>query len=287
MKKTILGVLMVLMFAFSGCMSDTPDQTLGSDYRCKDTPLAEGCYIPSEDLNFISPTPDEYTISETFETERVGQMPRNWLLYRNEEYAADGVKATIVEGENNKYVEMKSDGLKAPMYPQSAPTPTFIFSTKFNLDIDRKGVAYASLMLPSDKKASSISLGVTTGAVNTISVVIGTDLKVKVKVGGPFFYYSGTADGGDEYQTPYTLEKDMWYTFKYEWDASLNQVSAYMKVDETFILLYQGAFHISNRVNALSNGSILVPNIFKVTMPRGSAGQGFGYLDNVLVERKG
>lgn len=284
MKKMILGIFMVLLLVLASCQDENPTVTPETDYRCKDTPLAEGCYVESDDLNFISPTPDEYTISETFESERVNQMPRNWLLYRNEEYAADGVKASIKEVENNKYVEMTSDGLKAPMYPQSAPTPTFIFSTKFNLDQDRKGVAYASVMIPSGKPTSAISLGVSTGAVNTISVNIGLDLKVKVKVGGPYFYYSGTADGGTEYQTEQTLSKDTWYTFKYEWDASINQVKAYIKVGETFVLLHQGSFHISNRVNALANGEILVPNVFKVTMPRYQVGT--AYLDDVIVLRK-
>jgi hypothetical protein len=171
------------------------------------------------------------------------------------------------------------------MYPQSAPNPTFIFSTKFNLDLDRKGVSYASIMLPSNKPTDAISFGVSTGAVNTISALIGSDLKVKVKVGGPFFYYSGTADGGDEYATAYTLTKDTWYTFKFEWDANLNILSAYLKVGDTFTLLYSGQFHISNRVNALVSGDILVPNVFKVTMPRNYMNS-YAFIDDVIVERK-
>lgn len=285
MKKTIFGVLLILLIGLVGCTEKGGPTSELEDYSCKDTPLAEGCYIPSSDLDHESPVPVEYTISETFETDREGQLPRNWLLYRNEEYATDGVTATIVKQDENQFVEMYSDGLKAPMYPQSAPTPTFIFSTKFNLDIDRKGVASARIMMPSDKKINAITLGVSTGAVNTIAIVIGTDLSVKVKVGGPFFYYSGTADGGEEHATSYVLNKDQWYQFKYEWDASLNQVSAYILDGETYVLLYQGAFHISNRINALENGMIMVPNIFKVTMPRYQSG--YGYLDDVIIERKG
>ena len=285
MKRNILGVLIILLIGLVGCTEKGEPTPVLEDYRCKDTPLAEGCYIPSSDLNHISPVPTEYTISETFETDREDQMPRNWLLYRNEEYATDGVKATIIADDDNQYVEMYSDGLKAPMYPQSAPNPTFIFSTKFNLDLDRKGVSYASVMIPSAKKNNAVTLGISTGAVNTISVIIGTDLSVKVKVGGPFFYYSGTADGGDEHATSYTLSKDTWYQFKYEWDASLNRVAAYIKVNNQYVLLYQGAFHISSRVNALEDGMILVPNVFKVTMPRYQSG--YAYLDDVIVERKG
>lgn len=285
MKKSILGVILGLVVFLSACTEKEPPITI-EDYRCKDTPLSEGCYIPSEDLEFISPVADEYTINETFDTERINQMPRNWLLYRNEEYKADGVKAVIVENNDNRYVELFSDGLKAPMYPQSAPNPTFIFSTKFNLDIDSKGIAYASIMIPSNKPSDSITFGVSTGAVNTIQAMIGSDLKVKVKVGGPFFYYSGTSDGGDEYATSYTLSKDVWYTFKFEWDATTNIVSAHIKVGDSFVSLYSGSFHISNRVNAISNGTILVPNVFKVTMPRNYI-HSYAYIDNVIVERKG
>jgi hypothetical protein len=286
MKKSILGVILVLSFILTACVGKTPTPEETQDYVCKGTPLASGCYVPSDDLNFISPIADEYTISETFETDRVNQMPRNWLLYRNEEYKTDGVKATIIEKDGNRYVELFSDGLKMPMYPQSAPNPTFIFSTKFNLDLDRKGVAYASVMLPSNKPTDSISFGVSTGAVNTIQAVIGSDLKVQIKVGGPFFYYSGTADGGDFHSTSVTIQKDVWYTFKFEWDASTNVVSAHIQQGDQFMSLYSGAFHISNRVNALASGQILVPNVFKVTMPRNYTNT-YAYLDNVIVERKG
>ncbi len=286
MKKSILGVMITLLIVLSGCVQKTPEPEAEKDYICKDTPLAEGCYVPSDDLDFISPVADEYTISETFETDRVNQMPRNWLLYRNEEYKTDGVKATIVENGDNRYVELFSDGLKAPMYPQSAPNPTFIFSTKFNLDQDRKGVAYASILLPSDKPTDSISFGVSTGAVNTIQAIIGSDLKVQIKVGGPFFYYSGTADGGDIHLTNITIQKDTWYTFKFEWDASTNVVSASIQQGDQFTALYSGAFHISNRVNALVDGAILVPNVFRVTMPRNYTNT-YAYIDDVIVERKG
>ncbi|MCV2232713.1 hypothetical protein N7548_07765 [Acholeplasma manati] len=286
MKKSILGVMITLLIVLSGCVQKTPEPEAEKDYICKDTPLAEGCYVPSDDLDFISPVADEYTISETFETDRVNQMPRNWLLYRNEEYKTDGVKATIVENGDNRYVELFSDGLKAPMYPQSAPNPTFIFSTKFNLDQDRKGVAYASILLPSDKPTDSISFGVSTGAVNTIQAIIGSDLKVQIKVGGPFFYYSGTADGGDIHSTNITIQKDTWYTFKFEWDASTNVVSASIQQGDQFTALYSGAFHISNRVNALADGAILVPNVFRVTMPRNYTNT-YAYIDDVIVERKG
>ncbi len=286
MKKSILGVIITLLIVLSGCVQKTPEPEAEKDYICKDTPLAEGCYVPSDDLDFISPVADEYTISETFETDRVNQMPRNWLLYRNEEYKTDGVKATIVENGDNRYVELFSDGLKAPMYPQSAPNPTFIFSTKFNLDQDRKGVAYASILLPSDKPTDSISFGVSTGAVNTIQAIIGSDLKVQIKVGGPFFYYSGTADGGDIHSTNITIQKDTWYTFKFEWDASTNVVSAFIQQGDQFTALHSGAFHISNRVNALADGAILVPNVFRVTMPRNYTNT-YAYIDDVIVERKG
>lgn len=289
MKKRYILVLLILLTLLVGCTSEPIDETNDNGIiisECRDTPLAAGCYIPSDDLNHISTDPVEYLITEDFDTERVGQAPRNWLLYKNQEYKADGVRAIIAEADGgNRYVRMYSDGLRAPAYPQSAPTPTFIFTTKFNLDIDRKGVAYGSVMIPSEVTSNAVTLGVSTGAVNAISVVIGADRKVSVKVGGPFFYYSGSGDGGSEYATAFTLSKDIWYSFRFEWDAALNEVKAFIIIDEVETMLYSGEFHISNRVNAESSGAILVPNVFKVTMPRYSSG--WAYLDNVIVERKG
>ncbi|MBW4258486.1 hypothetical protein KTG15_12450 [Methanobacterium sp. YSL] len=286
MKKALLGTLIACLSFLSACTPKTQAVPIVEDYRCKDTPLSSNCFIPGPDLDFVSPIADEYTITETFETDRVNQMPRNWLLYRNEEYKPDGVKATVIEKDGNRYVELFSDGLKAPMYPQSAPNPTFIFTTKFNLDIDRKGVAYASILIPSTKPSDSVSFGVSTGAVNVIQAVIGSDLKVRVKLGGPFFYYSNNSDGGTEYNTSYTLTKDTWYTFKFEWDAETDFVAAYLKTGDAYQSIYQGIFHISNRVNALASGTILVPNVFKVTMPRNYQNS-YAYLDNVIIERKG
>jgi hypothetical protein len=290
MKKRYILVLLVLLISLVGCTGVEPNepssQTGLLESECRDTPLAVGCYIPFSDLDHISTVSVEYLMNETFDTERVGQAPRNWLLYKNQEYKADGVRTIIAEEEGgNRFVRMFSDGLRAPAFPQSAPTPTFIFTTKFNLDIDRKGVAFGSVMIPSDFSSNAVTLGVSTGAVNTISVVVGADLKVSVKVGGPFFYYSGSGDGGTEYSTPFTLVKDAWYDFKFEWDASINEVSAFIIIDDVETLLYSGEFHISNRVNAESSGALLVPNVFKVTMPRYSSG--WAYLDNVIVERKG
>jgi hypothetical protein len=290
MKKRYILVLLILLTLLIGCTNKEPvEQTIDTGIsisECRDTPLATGCYIPSDDLNHISTDPVEYLITEDFDTERVGQAPRNWLLYKNQEYKADGVRTIIAEeAGGNRYVRMYSDGLRAPAYPQSAPTPTFIFTTKFNLDIDRKGVAFGSVMIPSEVTSNAVTLGVSTGAVNAISVVIGTDRKVSVKVGGPFFYFSGSGDGGSEYATAFTLTKDIWYSFKFEWDASLNEVKAFIIIDAVETLLYSGEFHISNRVNAEVNETILVPNVFKVTMPRYSSG--WAYLDDVVVERKG
>ncbi|MCF7929904.1 MAG: hypothetical protein K9L02_00130 [Acholeplasmataceae bacterium] len=286
MKKKFLILIALMSLILFGCTNqEDPEDIIIEDYICKDTPLAEGCYIPSDDLNHISPIPLEYTIEEDFESDRVGQMPQNWLLYKNEEYQINGVIAMVAEAEGNRYVKMYSDGLKAPAYPQSAPTPTFIFTSKFNLDIDRKGIAYGSVMIPSDVTSNVISLGVATGAVNTISVVIDTDLKVSVKVGGPFFYYSGSGDGGDTYVTSHTLLHDEWYKFKFEWDAAANLIKAFIILNDIETELFSGQFHISSRYNAESTGAILVPNVFKVTMPRYMSG--WAYLDDVIIERKG
>ncbi len=286
MKKKFIVLMVLMLTLLFGCADNKdPEDIIIEDYVCKNTPLAVGCYLPSDDLNHISSIPVEYTIKEDFESDRVGQMPRNWLLYKNEEYKIDGVSAIVDEVEGNRFVKLYSDGLKAPAYPQSAPTPTFIFTSKFNLDIDRKGVAYGSVMIPSDVTSNVISLGVATGAVNTISVVIDTDLKVSVKVGGPYFYYSGSGDGGDVYVTSYTLLRDEWYQFKFEWDASIDVIKAILVLNDVEIELFSGPFHISSRYNAEATGALLVPNVFKVTMPRYMSG--WAYLDDVFIERKG
>ena len=273
-----------------------PQQTY-EDYRCKDIPLSEGCYVPSGDLDFQTSEPMEFTIDETFEFEMINQMPSNWLLYSNPEYRSNAVTARVVEMDGQRVVRMYSDGLQKPPYPQNAQTPTFIFTTKFNLDQSRKGVAFGSLMIPTEvvrsdqtvfeNKTASVSMGVSTGAVNAISVVIGTDMKLSVKVGGPFFYYSGSGDGGEYIETPYTLDKDQWYDFKFEWDAALNIVRAYLLTETDEVLLYEGPFHISNRFNAVASGDILVPNVFKVTMPSGRNAESYAFLKGVRVEHKG
>lgn len=293
MKKALLLSLSVLTIILFGCQQETTTTTseltdvttLYTGFQespCKDTPLATDCYVPSDDLNFISPIPDEYVITEDFETETLNQIPRNWLIFSNAEYKANGVFSRVREDGDNKYVEMYSDGLQKPLYPQSAPTPTFIFTTKFNLDIARKGVAYASVMVPSTNR-NAVTVGVATGAVNTISVTIDTNLSVFVKVGGAFYYYSLNGDGGDYFETALVVTANAWYDFKFEWDAEIDSVKAYWINGETEVLLHEDTFHVSNRFNGVPNGEILVPNVFKVTMPYGR--NGFAYLDNVIVER--
>ncbi len=295
MKKTLIILMIFLTFSLvafdeatiavftQASIQNLLDvSTAVQESPCKNTPLAEGCYIPSDDLEFISSTPEEYTILETFETDRLNQIPRNWLLYSNPEYVANGVFAKVIEDDANQFVELYSDGLQKPLYPQSAPTPTFIFTSKFNLDIARSGIAYVDVMVPSENK-NAVSVGVSTGAVNAISVTIDNDLSVVVKVGGPFYYYSQNGDGGEYFETDLVATTDTWYSFKFEWNASENYVKAYWLDGETEVLLHSDTFHISNRFNASATGAILVPNVFKVTMPYGQSG--YAYLDNVIVER--
>ncbi|MDD3999799.1 MAG: hypothetical protein PHX62_02750 [Bacilli bacterium] len=281
MKKIFSLLLIVFTLVLTGCEED---------YACKKDPLGESCYIPMEDLDFESSVIAEYTIDEDFEIEVIGQKPENWLLYSDAEYEVNGVRAFVEEGEDGQYVKMYSDGKWSPMYPQNAPNPTFIFTTKFNLDKDRKGVAYGSVLIPSSELLAegetnnSVTIGVSTGAVNIISITIGKDMKIFGKVGGPFFYYSGNNDGGDAFQTSYTANYDTWYRFKFEWDANENLVQAFIILDEQEVQLYSGTFHISARVNAEENGEILVPNVFKVTMPKYFTG--WAFLDDVKVERR-
>ncbi|MDD3113190.1 MAG: hypothetical protein WCR28_03715 [Candidatus Izemoplasmatales bacterium] len=293
--KKILLILLFTVIVLGGCAektttdnqsTTTPITSLNSttaieESPCKDTPLADGCYIPMDDINFEEFVREEYTINETFETDMIGQIPRNWLLYMNAEYKPQGVMATVVEEEDNRFVEMYSDGRQRPMYPQNAPTPTFIFSTKFNLDIQRKGVCYLDLMVPEENK-NAVSAGISTGAVNTISITINNDYSVFVKVGGPFYYYSSNSDGGVYYETSVSVAPGVWSSFKLTWDADLNLVNAYVIEGDSETLLVSVPFHVSNRFNAKSNGTILVPNVVKVTMPYGQSG--YAYIDNVVIE---
>jgi hypothetical protein len=292
-KKILLVFILSLLLV--GCTQATTETTPPTTFSpttslisttaglspCRDTPLADGCYVPSGDLNHLSPIPNEYVVSEDFETDRVGQIPRNWLLYTNPEYKPNGVYARVVEEEDNKYVMMYSDGREKPPYPQQAATPTFIFTTKFNLDLSRKGVAYADLMVP-DEEANALSFGVSTGAVNVISVTINTDYSLFTKVGGPFFYYSANADSGDYYTSGITVTPNTWVRIKLTWDADLDRVQAFLIEGETETMLVEQPFHRSNRFNARPGGAILVPNVVKITMPY--AVSGYGFVDNVIVE---
>ncbi len=295
MRRTLILLLLPVFFALVACDRETTVTTtdqlevvtttsLEVESPCKNDPFGTNCFIPSDNLDFISPVPDEYTISETFETEVVDQMPMNWLLYTNSEYKANGVFAKVKTTGDNKYVEMYSDGLQKPLYPQSAPTPTFIFTTKFNLDITQSGIANMDIMVPSENM-NSVSAGVSTGAVNTISIIIDNDMSLLVKVGGPYYYYSQNGDGGDYHDTGRVLETETWYTFRFTWDGPSNLVAAYLVLAAEDVLLYEGQFHISNRFNAKADGKILVPNVVKITMPYRQSG--YAYLDNVSVERSG
>ena len=297
MKQKILILLLFVLTVTFGCDQATTGpsvtttttitmttQTTAQESPCKDTPLAAECFVTSSELDFIPPVPDEYTILEDFDSEKLNQMPINWLIFSNEEYQPNGVFAKVVETDTNRYVQMYSDGQERPTYPQSAPTPTFIFTTKFNLDIDRKGIAFADVMVPAENR-NSVTIGISTGAVNTISVTIDTDLSVFVKVGGPFYYYSQNGDGGDYYDTDIVAIPDTWYRFRFEWNAEEDNVKAYWIDGENEVLLFDGQFHISSRFNAAPDGEIMVPNVFRVTMPYGLSG--YAYLDNVKVERMG
>lgn len=282
MKKILLFLLLFLFLI--GCDQTTgPTSSLDAESVCKDTPLSTACFLPSERTTSSADDIAEYTIEETFESERLNQIPSHWLLYSNEEYKAGGVSAKVMAEGENQFVQMYSDGLQKPPYPQNAPTPTFIFTTKFNLDLARKGTASIDVLVPS-VGGNAVSVGLSTGAVNTVSVTVDADRSVFVKVGGPFYYYSLNNDGGDRHNTAFTLENDTWYTFRFEWDATLNLVKAFLIDGETENLLFSGPFHISNRINANATAEILVPNVVRVTMPYNKSG--FAAIDNIIVERK-
>ncbi|PKK87555.1 MAG: hypothetical protein CVV63_00630 [Tenericutes bacterium HGW-Tenericutes-8] len=286
MKKTIVLLLMLLVFV-SGCEQTEPvEQETVTESLCKNTPLAPNCYDPNFDLDFVETENQEYLINETFENEFNNQTPSNWLLYKNEEYSAQSAVAKVIALDDNKYVSMYSDGKNAPMYPQGVAKPaSFILSTKFNLDTARKGVMTGKIMVPS-VNGNEVSFGIYTGAVNTASIILDKQMKLYVKIGGPFFYHSGTADSGTLVDTGLTLSLDTFHRFTFEWDATTNEIIVIYH-GETDQILYQGTFHVSSRYNATENGEIIVPNVIKVTMPKALNMAGYACLDDVIVTRKG
>lgn len=274
MKKIFLIILLLFLM---GCNNEKEKSS-----PCKDNPLSEECYVPTGDLNHISPIRDEYLVSETFEEERVGQTPRNFLLYENSEYRPGMAVAKVEEVSGNKYVSLFSNGKGRPPYPQNAPTSTLIFTTKFNLDQTKKGALKIDMMVPSENN-NVVHFGLSAGAVNTMSFIIDKEYNLRLKVGGPFYYYSGNNDGGDETNLNMKITPDVWHTFEIHFDVNENSLKAYMH-KPNLTLLHETTFHVSNRFNAKQDGEILVPNNVKITMPAGNF-EGFAYTDNISVFR--
>ncbi|HBT59647.1 MAG TPA: hypothetical protein DEA45_02360 [Acholeplasmataceae bacterium] len=289
MKKIILSIALVLgSLTLSACTTKKEEPIVETEKEsvCKNQPLSSGCFDENFDLDFISTTKEEFLISETFENEFVNQQPYNWLLYRNQEYHADSVSARVVEVGENKVVQVYSDGKFSPPFPQGVAKPeSLILSTKFNLDQTRSGVATGKIMVPSTE-GNEVSFGVYTGAVNVASILIDRQMKLTVKIGGPFFYHSGNGDSGNYIDTGITLSRDEFQQFSFYWDGNLNELKVifHQEVDH---VLYEGNFHISSRINAEASGTIMVPNVFKVTMPKALNMTGFAYIDDIIVTRKG
>lgn len=276
MKKIVLLMLIFLV----GCTKT--GGTKETESPCKDNPLSADCFIPSKNLDHISPTPDEYLVDDNFEAERPGQMPRNFLLYENSEYRPGMVHAKVIKAEDNQYVELYSNGKGRPPYPQNAPTSTLIFTTKFNLDKTGKGALKIDMMVPSENN-NEVHFGLSAGAVNVMNFIIKKDYSLHLKKGGPFFYYSGNNDGGEVVDLNKTITPDTWITFEIHFDVHENNLKAFIHAD-TVTLLHESTFHRSNRFNAKEDGEIFAPNNVKITMPAGIF-EGFAYVDNVIVKR--
>lgn len=287
MKKYIVAILVLLTLFLSACGKTQQDEDNNEKpitSSCRDNPLSDSCYRPSGDLSHESTIREEELVFENFENERINQKPRNWLIYSNPEYQAGSVSATVVSQDDNKFVKLYSDGSAKPPYPQGAASPTLIFTTKFNLDESQKGLMKIDVMMPEEEN-NIMSFGVSAGAVNVISFTVDKDYKLSAKVGGPFFYFSGNNDAGDTYNFDITLNPNLWYRFEVSWDIALNRVKGYMVSDEGKTLLVDKPFHISNRFNAKQDGIILGPNVVKITMPYSRLNVGYGFIDNVSVER--
>lgn len=289
MKKIVISFILVSMTLTLGACDKTKEEPIVDEEKqsvCMEQPLSSGCFDPNFDLDFISPTKEEFLISETFETEFLNQQPYNWLLYRNQEYQADSVSARVVEMDGNKVVKVFSDGKYSPAFPQGVSKPeSLILSTKFNLDQTRSGVATGKIMVPSNE-GNEVSFGIYTGAVNVASILIDRQMKLTVKIGGPFFYHSGSGDSGIYIDTNLTLTRDEFHQFSFHWDGNTNLLKVVLN-QTTDVILYEGEFHISARTNAVATEFLQVPNVFKVTMPKALNMQGYAYIDDVIVTRKG
>lgn len=318
MKKNLFTLTLVLMMsvfialgALAGC-----DKEKDSIYKNK--PFDGVTLGPSQTL--VKPEAEdlEKVFDDNFDNANINSMPSNWKLYSDANYKTTSQSARIVAGEEgNRYVKLTSTGLNYPPYPAGDPVPSFNFTREFNLDASKKGVAYASLMVPSvkieelgkqtegDVINNEVTFSVASGSVNVISVTITKSYKLVVKRGGLFYYYTNKNVAVYEDLGAYsTVSPDTWYTFKLEWDAAQNMVRASIKVGESFVKLVEGTFHESNRFLAEPQGNIIVPNVVSIRMPKKADGGGgtytyfadggykthngaYGeaYLDNVKVER--
>lgn len=288
MKKYIILLLVIGLFGLVGCQNNTKDQNgdvvIETESPCKDNPFGEGCYTPSKDLDHISTDIEEFLVEDNFEGERINQKPRKWLIYSNPEYKAGAVDAKVLEEDGNKFVRLYSDGTAKPPYPQGAAQPTLIFTTKFNLDLTKKGRLEIDVMVPEEEN-NQVSFGLSAGAVNVINFTINKDYKLSSKVGGPYFYFSGNADAGDTHGTDIVLSPNKWYKFEFNWDIKLDKVQSFIYIDGVKQLVVESAFHVSNHFNAKLNNDILGPNVVSITMPYSRLNVGYAFIDNVKVSR--
>lgn len=289
MKKYILLLLLVFgLFGIVGCQNNSEepngDKIIETESPCKDNPFGEGCYNPSKDLDHISTEIEEFLVEDDFEGERTDQKPRKWLIYSNPEYKAGAVDAKVLEEDGNKFVRLYSDGSAKPPYPQGAAQPTLIFTTKFNLDLTKKGQLEIDVMVPEEEN-NQVSFGLSAGAVNVINFTISKDYKLSSKVGGPYFYFSGNADAGQTHPTDIVITPGKWYKFLFTWDIEQDKVQSFIYLDDQKELVVDSAFHVSNHFNAKLDNEILGPNVISVTMPYSRLNVGYAFIDNVKVSR--
>ncbi len=284
MRKSLFYIIILFFSIFVyGC--NTLEEADDTDYHCKLTPLSDGCLELGEGPEYDDSIHygEELVFNETFSDDFVDGQPFSWLLYRSDTYKLGAVEAKIKEDENqNKYVSLYSNGVHSPLY--NPVDRSLIFTRQFNLDEVGYGIAEADIYLPNSIN-NEIHFEVTTGSVNVIGINIKQNGKVSVISGGVYHNYQGTLDITN---TNITLDFDTWYRLRLEWNRELETVKASLYDNNTddLIVLYDGKFHISVRVNNKKDGTPLVPNVVRFSMPKSLTYNGYVYIDNIVVDKQ-
>jgi hypothetical protein len=294
--KTKFQIITFLLFLISlaSCNfnNGVNSSSVLSDYICRDTPFIESCFTKISGPSISEETTtNQITFNETFKEDLVGGQPFSWLLFRDDIYKVDTVEAKVLDNTlvdfsiptDNRVLSLYSKGNIEPLY---YPKSTLIFTREFNLDTLGYGVAEATILIPT-LEANEIDFELVTGSANVIGLELNFDSNggVNVVAGDVYYFYQGTTV---VQPTSLKLDKNTWYTFRLEWNASADTVNAFMYDNNTssLIPLYTGNFHQSVRFNAKKTGEPIPPNHVRFSMPFSVTKSGYAYVDNVKVEEQ-